>query len=124
MAWTYQIATGKMTHLPDGETFVGYSGAGHALAEGRNNPAMVTAVAKGPIPPGVYVIGTPHVSPHTGPYTMNLDPAAGTDTHGRSAFRIHGNNAENDASHGCIILPPGARRAIWESGDHALTVIT
>ena len=118
--WTYTIATGEMRH---GATrFLGYSGAGHSREEGRDNPDMVHDVGRGPIPPGRYRIGAPHVSPHTGPYTMDLDPEAGTDTFGRSAFRIHGNNAANDASHGCIILPPDARHAIWESGDHELGV--
>lgn len=121
MAWTYKIASGQMLGAK-GECFQGYSGAGHSLAEGRNNPQMVDAVAKGPIPPGSYTIGDPHVSPQTGPYTMDLDPLPGTNDFGRSLFRIHGNNAANDASHGCVILPPDARHAVWESGDRVLTV--
>lgn len=121
MAWRYQISTGQMTGA-QGQVFVGYSGAGHTLADGRDNPAMVAIQTKGPIPPGEYAIGTPHVSPHTGPYTMDLTPAPDTDTHGRSLFRIHGNNSINAASHGCLILPPDARHAIWESGDHYLMV--
>lgn len=121
MSWTYRIATGQMLG-PKGEVFVGYSGAGHSLAEGRNNPAMQASVGKGPIPVGRYAIGIAHESQHTGPITMDLDPMAGTETHGRSLFRIHGNNAENDASHGCIILPPDARKTIAASGDHALVV--
>lgn len=123
MTWTYQIHTGRMTRVPGGQTFVGYSGAGHTWSEGRNNPAMCHDVGKGPIPPGSYSIGEPHPSPHTGPYTMNLDALPGTDTFGRSAFRIHGNNAEDDASEGCVIMPPNARKAIWESGDHTLSVV-
>lgn len=122
MSWTYHIASGRMVNAADATVFQGYSGAGHSSAEGRNNPAMCNVVAKGPIPPGQYTIGAPHASPNTGPYTMNLDPKPGTNTFGRSAFRIHGNNAANDASHGCIILPPDARHAIWESGDHDLIV--
>lgn len=121
MAWSYKIASGQMLGA-HGQCFAGYSGAGHSLAEGRNNPQMQTAVAKGPIPAGRYRIGVPHDNRHTGPLTMDLTPMAGTDTHGRSLFRIHGNNAANDASHGCVILPPDARRAIWASGDHELVV--
>lgn len=124
--WTYKITDGTMTHddPQHGRTcFSGYSGAGHTLAEGRNNPDMQDAIAKGPLPVGSYTIGVPHTSAHTGPYTMDLTPNPGNDMHGRSLFRIHGNNAANDASEGCIILPPDARRAVWESGDHALDVI-
>jgi lipoprotein-anchoring transpeptidase ErfK/SrfK len=120
--WTYKIASGQMLGA-GGQAFVGYSGAGHTLGEGRNNPVMADVAAKGPIPPGRYVIGVPHDSPHTGAYTMDLTPGRGTNTLGRSAFRIHGNNVENDASHGCIVLPPGARRAVWASGDRALEVV-
>jgi hypothetical protein len=103
--------------------FIGYSGAGHTMMEGRNNPSMQNVQNKGPIPCGIYDIGDPHYSATTGPYTMNLDPTPETNTYGRSLFRIHGNNERNDASHGCIILPPDARRAVWNSGDHQVTVV-
>jgi hypothetical protein len=53
---------------------------------------------------------------------MNLDPESGTEPFGRSLFRIHGDNASHDASHGCIILGPLVRRRIAESGDTELTV--
>jgi len=121
--WVYHITEHVMTSQDGLKRFDGYSGAGYSFSEGRNNAGMEDVVGRGPIPIGWYSIGEPHHSPTTGPYTMNLDPQPGTDTLGRSAFRIHGNNAENDASHGCIILPPDARRAIWESGDHTLQVI-
>jgi lipoprotein-anchoring transpeptidase ErfK/SrfK len=123
MSWTYRITDGAVTDSAGERRFVGYSGRGHSLAEGRNNPDMIKVIAVGPIPPGLYAIGSPHTSAQTGPYTMDLDPLAGTQTFGRAAFRIHGNNAANDASHGCIILPPDARHAIWESGDHQLEVV-
>lgn len=119
--WIYKITTGEMSR--EDKRFIGYSGAGHTYAEGRNNPNMQHVVAVGPIPVGFYAIGMPHYSSNTGPYTMNLDPLPPTDTHGRSLFRIHGNNSTDDASHGCIILPPTARRAVWDSGDHTLEVI-
>jgi hypothetical protein len=119
--WTYRINDGTMTR--DGLSFVGYSGAGHDRAEGRNNPDMQHEIGVGPIPVGTYEIGMPHYSAQTGPYTMNLDPLPGTNTFGRTLFRIHGNNAQNDASHGCVILPPNARRAVWDSGDHVLEVV-
>jgi lipoprotein-anchoring transpeptidase ErfK/SrfK len=121
--WKYRIVDGAMISADGKLTFNGYSGTGHTLAEGRNNPVMVDQHDKGPIPPGDYAIGIPHSSNQTGPYTMNLDPINATNTFGRSAFRIHGNNAANDASHGCIILPPDARRAVWESNDHQVRVV-
>lgn len=121
MSWKYTISTGTMER--GDQVFQGYSGKGHSLIEGRNNPALVNAQGVGPIPMGEYTIGGPYNSTHTGPYTLTLDAKPGTETYGRSAFRIHGNNATNDASHGCIVLPPDARRAVWNSGDHDLTVV-
>ncbi|SRR5579885_2793593 len=121
--WIYAIATGLMRRDSASGAFQGYSGKGHTLEDGRNNPALCNVPNVGPIPPGTYTIGEPHTSPNTGPYTMALDPTPDTNTFGRSEFRIHGNNAADDASHGCIILPPDARHAIWESGDHSLVVV-
>lgn len=77
----------------------------------------------GPTPQGTYTIGPGHYSPHTGPNTMNLTPAPGTDTFGRDLFRIHGNNAKNDASHGCAIAPPNVRTQINNSVDRILQVV-
>jgi hypothetical protein len=54
---------------------------------------------------------------------MNLDPVDGTNTFGRSLFRIHGDNARHDASEGCIILGPSIRKLIAASGDHDLEVM-
>jgi hypothetical protein len=52
-------------------------------------------------------------------------PDRGTETFGRSEFRIHGDSIAHPgmASHGCIILPRAVRDAIWRSGDRALEVV-
>jgi hypothetical protein len=99
----------------------GYSGSGR----GWNNPVMQAVPAVGPVPRGRWTIGAPYDSPNTGPYTLALTPAPGTDTAGRSAFRIHGDNRlmNNTASHGCIILPRPIRERIWRSGDTDLDVV-
>lgn len=119
MTWQYRISTGTLKH--DGA----FAGTGYSGLAGvwRNNPAMQAEQAKGPIPVGSYKIGAAYQHPHLGPCVMNLDPLPGTDTHGRSLFRIHGDNARHDASHGCVILGPAIRHQISESGDHTLEVI-
>ncbi len=123
--WEYHISTGTLL-LKDsaGAMFIGtgYSGAGKTLEEGRNNVAMISVHEKGPCPIGSYTIGLPYHHDKLGPITMNLTPTESTNTFGRSAFRIHGDNARNDASHGCIILGPDIRRRIGASGDKFLTV--
>lgn len=119
MTWGYQQSTGDITR--DGAPVgIGYSGTG----AGRNNPEMQYVPNVGPIPVGTYSIGPARADGHLGPCVMDLDPVDGTDTHGRSEFRIHGNDAADDASHGCIVAGPGIRNAIALSTDRTLTVIS
>ncbi|MBX3021994.1 MAG: PKD domain-containing protein [Bdellovibrionales bacterium] len=124
LTWEYNNGTGQLTHI-DNNTGVrtpagtGYSGTG----QGRNNPDMSPVSNVGPIPTGSYTIRPPINSPQTGPNALPLNPNSGTNTFGRSGFQIHGNNPSNDASHGCIILPPGVRNQIINSGDNDLNVV-
>lgn len=120
MSWSWDENAGTMTG-PDGVVAHGYSGAGL----GKNNPDMADVVGVGPIPCGLWAMTGVEDSPNTGPFTIVLEPALGTDTLGRSAFRIHGDSIVHpgEASHGCIILPRAERERIWNSGDHELVVV-
>ena len=53
---------------------------------------------------------------------MNLQPI-NHNALGRSGFMIHGNNVQNNASQGCIILGPALRQQIANSGDTTLIVV-
>lgn len=118
--WKWDQSAGKLYR--DGR-FVssGYAGKGR----GKNNPAMQSVVAVGPIPRGHWKITSVKNSPNTGPFTIVLEPKPGTDTLGRSAFRIHGDSvkAPGTASRGCIILPRIIRNEIWYSKDYDLEVV-
>ena len=123
--WNYQQSTGSLSHQPDSggppaPIGTGYSGNGPGL----NNPAMENAPNVGPIPQGDWEIGAPYNSPNTGPYSLPLAPGPNTNTN-RTDFLIHGDNSfgNQSASHGCIVLPPGIRHQIWDSGDHNLRVV-
>jgi hypothetical protein len=120
MPWTYQQSTGRLTR--DGELIAtGYAGFG----EGQNNPAMQHVRDTGPLPQGVWRILPPQAPVRTlGPLAMPLEPVEG-EMFGRDDFLIHGDSTARNrtASTGCIVLPMDVRRAIWESGDHLLTVI-
>lgn len=119
--WTYSQSKGTLQRDTDEDPIAtGYSGTG----AGRNNPSAQNIPNVGPIPQGVYTVGEPHDEPVLGPYVMNLDPNPGTNTFGRSLFRMHGNNAINDASHGCVIMARFARVAVHASGDNQLTVVS
>ena len=97
----------------DGSTWgVGFSGHGN----GVNNPAYQKVANVGPIPRGLWSIGKPENSPHTGPFSLPLTPKAGIETFGRSDFLIHGDAITEPgakaASHGCIILARSVRERI------------
>jgi len=99
----------------------GYAGKAH----GKNNPALQAAVGIGPIPRGLWRLVAVRNSLNTGPFTIVLEPAPGTDSLGRTEFRIHGDSVARPgtASRGCIILPRAMREAIWRSGERLIEVV-
>ena len=115
--WTYAQRTGALARDARFEG-TGYSGAGRA----RNDPDMQALAGMGPIPRGLYRIGAAYDHPRLGPCVMKLEPSPDTETFGRTDFRIHGDNRNHDASHGCIVVGPALRRRIAASGDTDLTV--
>lgn len=121
MAWRYRITSGEI--LDAAGTIVGRGWAGNGA--GRNNASMQCAHGVGPLPRGKYTIGPPHDSPHTGVYTLNLEPSPTNEMCGRSLFRIHGASKTHPelSSDGCIIQIHPVRVAIWESKDHDLEVV-
>lgn len=120
MAWTYSQSTGELRR--NGQLVgTGYSGAGMTAPAGRNNPAMQHVANQGPIPTGSYQIGASYHHPQKGPTSMNLTPV-GHNALGRSGFMVHGNNVQNNASQGCIILGPTLRQQIATGNDNTLVV--
>ncbi len=120
-AWTYAQKTGELQQ--DGRHIGnGYSGAG----AGKNNPATQQVPNVGPIPQGDWtVVGPPANTQEHGPYVLHLQPAAQTETFGRSGFLMHGDSIESPgcASHGCVIMPRPVREQVWNSGDRELKVV-
>jgi RHS repeat-associated protein len=132
LCWVYHQSTHRIEHvnsqgLVDYSSGAAYSGYG----SGENNPAMQNvASAKhgdpaGPIPVGDWSIGPMHSSPNTGVGTMNLTPVPGTNTFGRTLFRIHGDNSarNHSASTGCIVAPRNVRDRVEASTDKCLRVV-
>lgn len=85
----------------------GYAGHG----KGRNNPHFEYVKNVGPLPRGKYWVREERHPRFRAP-VFRLTPYRETEMRGRSGFLIHGNNAENDASQGCIILGPVDREAV------------
>lgn len=119
MSFNYFQSSGILSSAT-GSSWAGYSGHG----AGRNNAEMENVPKIGPIPKGIYKIGAAYDDPHLGPCVMHLDPIDGTDTFGRSLFRLHGDNKAHDgsASEGCIIMPHDARETVSTSPDKILIV--
>jgi hypothetical protein len=116
----YSQKTGNLT-TNDGKLIaVGYSG--HGL--GKNNPEMESVKNVGPLPKGIYQIGTPYNSTRTGPFTLPLIPDPQNKMYKRSDFKIHGDSLDDPgtASHGCIILQRKVREAIYNGTDKLIEV--
>jgi hypothetical protein len=125
--WVYEQDSGDLYHRATGKKpeFVGtgYSGAGKTRSQGRNNSHLQHVKGVGPIPQGDWAIGKPRTSKRVGPVAMDLKPLPATDTFGRTAFMIHGDNKASNASRGCIILARPIREMIAKSGDPLLMVV-
>jgi hypothetical protein len=117
--WIYDQQTGI---LSDGTRQMQcYSGHGPGL----NNPALENVHDVGPIPAGIYTIGSFFNDDEKGPFVCNLIPVESNIMYGRAGFMIHGDNrdANQTASHGCIVAPHAVRVAVQSSGDNTLQVI-
>lgn len=119
--WTYRQTTGSVIDANAAQAGIAYSG--HGL--GLNNPAMEAVASVGPIPAGQWKITRWHDHHgELGPVVAILEPV-GHNAHGRSLFRIHGDDAAADhmASDGCIVANRTIRESWRASGDMDLTVV-
>jgi hypothetical protein len=116
--WYYSQSQGTVHY--NGE-FVGkgYSGYGGSC----NRPDFEHLPGEGPIPRGLYAIGSAFKHHSKGSYVMRLTPS-GHDARGRTAFLIHGDSIKRPetASEGCIVLSLEYRKRISASGDASLLV--
>lgn len=115
---TYIQSTGEF-YIDDTFEGLGYSGFG----PGKNNVDFENVKEVGPIPRGHYVLGWAYTHPKLGPVVFNLTPTKDTNTFGRDLFRIHGDNKDHTASHGCIIQGRLVREHIRDTGDIYLQVV-
>lgn len=110
----------------------GYAGGDQGRhPEDTNNANSQGSANRGPIPRGVYEIGsadnhTNHPAHnHMGPNHMPLTPTSYTNTEGRNGFYIHADNSRRNqsASQGCVVLGPSIRAEVARSGIRLLTVV-
>jgi Protein of unknown function (DUF2778) len=127
MSKLWEISTGKL-YEADGE-FVAEGYAGGACGQypdAINNPDMCDRHGIGPLPPGLYKLGTPIDHSTLGPFAIPLIPDPSNQMHGRSAFYIHGDaiGRPRCASDGCIILPRNVRDLLNQDPDRELRVVS
>lgn len=118
--WVYRQSSGFL--WKESKSYgPGYSGHGG----GKNDTAAQYTKDVGPIPVGLYYIGTPYDTDEQGPFVLPLSPSAGTELRGRAGFLIHGDSTTHpgEASKGCIILNREIRQMIWDSMDHWIQVV-
>ncbi|WP_319002968.1 RHS repeat-associated core domain-containing protein [Desulfurispirillum indicum] len=123
--WVYRQSTGQLFY-DDGNGDLAYVGRGYSgKGPGWNNPEMQHVKNVGPIPEGIYQIGPQFNSTRTGSGVLPLVPLPGTNTFGRDALQIHGDNryGNQSASEGCVILGPDIRKYIANSLDYILRVV-
>ena len=126
---TGEFGLGSIDHDDRGDYIVsanlfrGYSGHGVYV----NDAASEHLPGRGPIPRGLWYVGTPIRHERLGPVAIRLVPDHGWDVPGgRSGFYIHGDNREANqtASSGCIVLDKGARDFIGRFSGRQLWVYT
>ena len=122
--WTFIITSGAWLDPAGAVVAYGYSGAPGAV-----NDATRTAEHNlGPICVGLWRKGKARDTATHGPCFIPLTPEPGTETHGRSAFGIHGDKKDpaapkRSASEGCVILPRGVRDVVNASPDDLVRVV-
>jgi len=125
--WIYVQRTGEIFQVDyKGIKIPGTGGFGYSGALGHvNNPESQNIAFKGPLPQGTYLIGQAFDSQLRGPKAIPLTPSSDTNTYGRNAFLIHGDNSKGNqsASEGCIIQGRAIRDQIINSNDKILRVV-
>jgi hypothetical protein len=125
--WTYVQKSGQL--LRDGAYIAtGYSGYDDPDSgqQGRNNPDLENIHDVGPIPVGLYSIGTPIDTVTHGPFVLPLTPDPSNQMFGRAGFLMHGDSVvqPGTASRGCIIMARDVRNQVAGSQDRSLQVIS
>lgn len=121
MNWLYVQRTGHL-YRPDGSLLT-TAYAGHGA--GVNQPALQDQIGIGPLPTGLYTIGTNRPGTHMGPIAIALLPDAANQMHGRAEFYCHLDTRTRDhsASAGCIVMGVGPLAQIAQARGQKIEVV-
>ena len=122
--WTFEQATGKLYSKSGVCVAQGYAGGNCGKNPGgKNNPKMQGVKGVGPLPQGIYTLGTPVLQSKLGPFAIPLLPDKTNVMFGRGDFFCHGDTTPSgNASEGCIIMPRAIRNDMIASGER-ITVV-
>ena len=148
LTWVYSQSSGALYYVWDNfgdpdpsHTIVVYVGSGYpGHGTGLNNPSSQCVQGDpnhpntnaGPLPRGGYTIGPLQNNrsadgSRTFQNSLRLTPDPNNDVcnPARAGFLIHGSNdpSHNNASQGCVILPPDVRKKIGQSLDKTFKVV-
>jgi len=123
--WTFENGTGRMLDPMGNLVATGYAGGDEGRhPEGVNNPDMQYVKSIGPLPVGLYYLGTPVPQSRLGKFAIPLTPDKNNIMKDRGGFFVHGDTTPSgNASEGCIIMPRAVRNAMWASSDHTVQVV-
>ena len=109
----YIQSTGQLYGSNGAQIGKGFAGHDTMHIRGFNNPEAQTARGIGPLPVGIYTLGTPIDDPHLGPFAIPLIPDPRNQMFSRAGFFMHGENLKHPllSSDGCIIQNRKTREA-------------
>jgi hypothetical protein len=123
--WVFENGTGRLLDGDGNLVETGYAGGALGTRpDAINNPEFQYTPMIGPLPVGLYTMGTAVEGTHLGPLAIPLTPDANNDMRGRGDFYMHGDTTPSGkASEGCIIMSRKTRNQVITSGDNRLQVV-
>jgi len=124
--WIFENGTGRLLDPTGAFVEKGYAGGDKGQRpDGVNNPAYQYTPDVGPLPVGLYTMGTPVEGSLLGILAIPLTPDPSNDMRGRGGFYCHGDHigAPGTASDGCIIMSHSTRLLLSQSADRQIQVI-
>lgn len=126
--WKFDSSTGWLYDPNDEPIEQGYAGGALGTRpDAVNNKAYQYTPLIGPLPVGIYTMGTPVEGTHLGPLAIPLTPDPDNTMGGRSSFYLHadliGKVGLRAASEGCIVMSHATRLLVSQSTDRQLQVV-
>ena len=124
--WVFENGTGRLLDGDGNLVETGYAGGALGTRpDAINNPEFQYTPMIGPLPVGLYTMGTAVEGTHLGPLAIPLTPDAGNDMRGRCDFYCHADTIGHPrcASEGCMVFSHATRLLLSQSPDKRIQVV-